>query len=125
MANSKNLLTKTFSHVTTTSGISAPAWTITMPDNVVWAVSLVCVARDRAGVERAMYRRFMLAYRQGGGVATQQGTTETVGTDIETNASLSVSLGVDGANDIGSGVTGLAATTIDWSFFVQILEAKA
>lgn len=118
----KKLYTKTFTYQTTTSGIAAPTWSMTMPDNTLWAVAMTCIARDQAGTERAMYRRQMLCYRQGGGGATVQGSAETVGTDIETNATLNATLGTSG-NDIGSSVTGLAATTIDWVFYITVVEA--
>jgi len=119
----KKVYTRTFTHQTTTSGVANGVWTIAMPSNALWSVAMVCIANDTTGGnERAQYRRHMLAYRKAGGAATIQGATETVGTDVETNATLDATLGVSG-NDIGSSVTGLAATTLDWVFCITIVEA--
>lgn len=117
----KQRYTRTFTVQTTDASTVSPAWTLAMGDTRVWGVSMVVIARDQAGSARALYRRYMLAYREGGG-ATVQGSVETVGTDIETSAGLNATLGTSG-NNIGGTITGLAATTIDWTVLVEVLEA--
>jgi hypothetical protein len=124
MSDNGKIFTRRFVYQTTTSGSASGVWTIAQTNNTLWSVSMVCIARDQAGTHRAMYRRHGLIYRQGGGNCTIQGSIETVGTDIETSATLDATLGVSGTS-IGSSVVGLAATTIDWSFMLTILEASA
>lgn len=115
----KNRFSKTTTVVTTnaTPGTS----NLTVPTNVVWDLRVTVVARDRAGVERATYWRRACVYRAGGS-AVQQGTTQGLGTDIETTAGLDATIGVTG-NDVQVTVTGLAATTIDWTIAWEITEA--
>lgn len=115
----KNRIIKTSTVVTTdaTPGNS----NLTPPTNVVWDVLVTVAARDRAGTERASYRRQALFYRAAG-ATTQQGATATIGTDIETSAGLGVTMQT-ATNDVQVSVTGLAATTIDWTIVWEITEA--
>lgn len=117
MAKKRITRTTTVNTTTATPGNS----NITLPTDVVWDVLVTIVARGTAGAERATYRRRALVYRASG-TAAQQGTTQTIGTDIETSAGLDVSVQVAG-NDVQATVTGLAATTIDWTIVWEITEA--
>lgn len=115
----KNRIFKTTTVNTTTA---TPATSgLTLPTNVVWGVTVTVVARDQASADRAVYQRFALVYRVAGS-AVQEGVTQTIGTDIETNAGLDATLSVTG-NDVIVTVTGLTSVTFDWTIAWDIVEA--
>jgi hypothetical protein len=117
----KKVYKRTFSAVTTNATPLSPAWSMSVPDNTLWSVAMVCIGRDRAGTERCQYRRHELVYRHGGGAAVEA-AFEVVGTDYETSAGLDATIGVS-SNDVGGSVTGKAGTTIDWIINIEITEA--
>lgn len=87
-------------------------FTFAVPDNTVFGLKWDIACRDTAGVERALFGKAALVYRQAASAATIQGT-EVTNRDIHTNPSLSSNVAVSG-NNVQITVTGLAATTINW-----------
>lgn len=87
--------------------------TFELADNTAYSFRCEVIGREGA-THRAAYGIMGLFYRQGGGLATQQGTTQTLHTAIETNAGLDATYAVSG-NNLLLQVTGLAATTINWT----------
>lgn len=102
-----------------TDGTAQTAQYFSLPDDAALLVHCKAVGKKADGSDRAIYSREALFYRDGGAL-TQQGSTTTIGTDVESNAAwggltLSASAGVAVAQ-----VTGVAATTIDWQIQVEI-----
>lgn len=115
--------------VTLTAGVKTTDATVTtlatlaLDDGAVYWVMARVVARGTAGVERAAYYKWACVYRQGGGAATQQGTTAAVTADIETTAGMDATIDVNG-NNARVRVTGIAATTINWVCTLTYQRAK-
>jgi hypothetical protein len=112
--------------VQTTNATPATILTLALSDNTVYTLIAEVLARDAAGVERAMYAKKALVYRQGGGAATLQGSVQSLHTDVETTAGLDVSISVS-SNDALVQVTGLGSTTINWAgtFIVQAVSTNS
>lgn len=94
----------------------ATLFSLTLKDNTVYNFKARVSMNDTAGVERAAYERTVRAHRQGAGIATL-GAIQTDFTD-ETNDALNCTWSTSG-NDILLLVTGIAATTIDWTAVVD------
>jgi hypothetical protein len=88
-------------------------WSYTLADNTAYWFEASVVGRDVAGVERAMYGKKVLVYRQSAGSATIQGTVVNLHSDVETSAGLDATFTVS-SDDVNLAITGLAATTINW-----------
>jgi hypothetical protein len=98
--------------VQTTDATPTQLKTVTLADNSVYWFEAHVIGRDTAGTERAFYIRQARAHRQAAGAATL-GTIQAPVTD-ETNAGLDATFTASG-NDVRVTVTGLAATTINWT----------
>jgi hypothetical protein len=107
--------------VTTTDGTATTAWSEPLGDTTVHVLEVLVVARrtDAAGLWSG--RRRVTVYRSGGG-ATIQGAVETLGTDVASGITPTVTIDVSG-NDVRVRVTGEAAKTIAWRVFVEKVHA--
>lgn len=103
---------KTTAAVQTTDATQTHVFTLALPDTSDTWIEAEIAGRDTAGVERALYGKIALVYREGGG-ATLQGAVQDIHADVETSAGLDATITVS-ANDVRVSVTGLAATTINW-----------
>jgi hypothetical protein len=104
--------------VQTTNATVTTIYSLTLADNTVYSFRAECVARGTAGVERAIYGKDALIYRQAAGAATLQGAVGTLHADVETTAGIDTTWAVN-TNDARLNVTGLAATTINWVCSVE------
>ncbi|WP_372809442.1 hypothetical protein [Litorivivens sp.] len=102
----------------TTGATPSTVWSLTLPDESAFTVTTEITAKQANSSHRASYRLAALVYRDAGGAATIQGTTQRL-IDIESNASWNADIVVSG-NDVIVQVTGVAATTIDWTSNTQI-----
>jgi parallel beta-helix repeat protein len=84
-----------------------------LPDDIAVCLTATAVGKKTDGSDRAIYSRQGLFYRDGG-AATQQSTTTTLGTDIESNASWGGLGLIVSSNLVVPQVTGVASTDIDW-----------
>lgn len=103
----------------TTDGATQTMQYFQLPDSTALELRAVVTGKRADGGARAIYSRQGLFFRSGG-AATQQGSTTTLGADIESDAtwtgpSLSVS-----SNLAVLSIAGLAATTIDWRAEVSV-----
>lgn len=98
--------------ITTAAGGSNNVFKCPLPDLTTGYVDVEVVAVKSDGSERAVYRKSGLFYRSGAG-AVAQGATD-VALEIESDATWDCFFDVSG-NDIRFRVTGIAATTINWS----------
>lgn len=103
----------------TTDGAAQTFQYFQLPDATSLELRAFVTGKKTDGSQRALYNRQGLFYRSGGSV-TQQGSTTTLGTDIESDATwtgptLSVS-----SNLAVLQIAGLAATTIDWRAAVEV-----
>ena len=102
----------------TTGATNTVAASLELPDNTAAILSHEVVAMESDGTDRAMYSKKGLFYRDGGN-ATQQGSTQDVITDEESDANWTATLGVS-SNDLLARVTGASATTINWRCHVTM-----
>ena len=80
---------------------------------------IVVIGNQSAGAHRASYKRRVTVYRVAAGVATIEGSVETIGTDIESDITWDLTVDVDGTNTMRVRVTGVAATDINWGASVK------
>lgn len=113
----KSYFVQTTGATTTTLGTVA-----TSELNGAYLVTAYIVAmRNTTLTERAKYvKEALFVYANGDGSVTQQGSTQTVGTDIETTAAWDATITTAGGTDITIRVTGEASKTINWSATVHI-----
>lgn len=105
---------RTTEAIQTTSTAATTMLSQTLQDDSVYWVDAKITGRDIAGVERAVYFRQALVFREGAGLATFGGSgvnsTFTDETDAAMNGTLTVAF-----DDVRVVVTGLTATTINWA----------
>ncbi len=103
----------------TTDGVAQTLQYVALPDDSALFMHVKALGKKSDGSDRALYTREGLFYRDGGS-ATQQGSTTTIGTDIESNAAWGgLTMSVSGNLAVAL-VTGVAATTIDWRAQVTV-----
>lgn len=103
----------------TTGASAATVQYLSLPDDSAAWLRVSAVGKKTDGTDRAIYSREGAFYRDGGS-ATQESTTTTLGTDIESEGTWTgLTLGVS-ANIVIVQVTGLAATTIDWRAHIDL-----
>jgi hypothetical protein len=95
----------------------------TLMDIVLTAASAIVVeftivGNQSGGSNRASYKRRATVYRDGSATAALQGSVETIGTDVESDANWNVAVDVD-SNSVRVRVTGVAATNINWGAVAQ------
>lgn len=105
-------------NIKTTSATVTTILTLTLSSSTAYLLTIRVVGNQSGGSNRASYVRRATAYRATAGVATLQGSVETLGTDVESNAAWDVTVDVTG-NDLRVRATGVAATNINWTAVVE------
>jgi hypothetical protein len=117
-----SLLAKTTNATPTlmTLDLSTARLTITSGKMMLFNILISGIKSD--GTASACYKR-KVAIKNVGGTTSLVGTVETIGTDIEDNASTDVAITADNTNDaLQINVTGIAAETWRWAAVVEGLE---
>lgn len=101
-----------------TDGAAQTAQYFALPDDGALLVHCKAVGKKSDGSDRAIYSREALFYRDGGAL-TQQGSTTTIGTDIESDGTWGgLTLSASGGLAVAQ-VAGVAATTVDWRVVIE------
>jgi hypothetical protein len=94
----------------------------TIPSGKIMFADILISGIKSDGSAAACYKR-KVAIKNVGGTTSLVGTVETIGTDIEDNASTDVAITADNTNDaLQINVTGIAAETWRWVAVVEGLE---
>ena len=104
----------------TTTASATQAISLALPDEAAFRVEAKVVAKSSDTVERAMYHKTALVYRDAAGSATIQGSVIDTSADVEVTGGMNATITVNG-NSVRVTVTGIAATTIDWKIELNIL----
>jgi len=102
----------------TTNNTTTTLLAYTLQTGSTYSIKATIKAREVSGADRALYVKQGLFYREGGG-AVQQGTTQDVISDIESNSAWDSTFDVSG-NDVRVRVTGAASTTINWHVILEV-----
>lgn len=95
---------------------------LTIPSGAILFASVLISGIKSDGSSAACYKR-KVAIKNVGGATSLVGSVETIGTDIEDNASTDVAITADNTNDaLDISVTGIAAETWRWVAVVEGLE---
>ena len=101
----------------TTDGTVTTVWSKTLADNTVYELSITLVGRRTDSAGRAVYRRRVLVYVQGGTLTV--GSPDTIGTDVETTAGYDIT--IDNSGLVARvRATGNAGHSIKWNARVVI-----
>jgi len=106
--------------VQTTDDTQTTIDSFTLDDEETYMVQINVVGTKSDGSDRAGSIKSALLYRDGGGVATIQGV-EGVTLEEYSDSNWDISITVSG-NDVRASVTGVAATTINWTCSLQFIE---
>jgi hypothetical protein len=113
--------TQSVATVQTTNATATTIATVSVGTNEVYYIEVNVIGIQSDGSNRALYHKEGLFYRINGDV-TQQGSTASVITDIESNSSWNCTLNTNtGTQAIDVKVTG-AAVTIDWKAHVKVMK---
>ena len=105
---------------TVTEMVTPARWTLA--DEQSYAVTITIHARQDTGADHAMYKRMLIIERTGGTVALS-GTVQTIGTDIESDATWDITLTADDTNkSLKVEVTGAAAHNLRWVAVIEAVE---
>lgn len=102
----------------TTNDTIASLMTITLSAGTAYNFMIMVVANENGGGNRASYMRRVTVYRDGTGSATIQGSVETIGTDVESDAAWDFTVDVN-SNDVRLRVTGDGANSVNWAAVVE------
>ena len=105
--------------VQTTDASATALFTYTLGTNQLYSVDATVFVRSNS--YRGWYKVAACVYRTSGS-ATIQGSVVSIGS-AENDAGLDATIAVSG-NDVQIQVTGIAATTLDWTGFVQIQKSS-
>jgi len=96
----------------------------TIPNNTLWHADIRIAARQATGTNHAIYHRKCAIYKNTtAGSTALQGTVQTIGTDVESDANWDVTVSADTTNgSLKIEVTGVAATNIRWVAEVSLVE---
>jgi hypothetical protein len=95
---------------------------LTIPSGKVMFCDILISGIKSDGSAAACYKR-KVAIKNVGGTTSLVGSVETIGTDIEDNASTDVAITADNTNDaLQINVTGIAAETWRWVAVIEGLE---
>ena len=103
--------------VTTTDATVTTCGVVTLDASTVYRIQATVIGRETDDTNRALYHLEGLFYRAAGG-AVQEGSTTSI-TTIESDSNWACVFDLSG-NDVRVRVTGVAATTINWSSNVTI-----
>jgi len=107
-----------------TTGTASPVTinSVTLDDESAYHIKARVVAKKQDGSDRALYTFEGLFYRDGGGNATQEGSTTTISTIESAGMSgCACDFAVSGSQ-VFVQVTGLDATSIDWRTQIEIAK---
>ena len=99
----------------TTNATVTTVWEVRLPDESAVAFELTVTGKISDSTDRSVHKIAGVFYRDAGGNATQQGSTQAVYSVAATAAWTGPTFAVASAN-VSCQVTGTAATTIDWDF---------
>ena len=119
-----HLMAKTTNSTPTTMliGFGYTNTQFTIPSGKIMFADILISGIKSDGSAAACYKR-KVAIKNVGGTTSLVGTVETIGTDIEDNASTDVAITADNTNDaLQINVTGIAAETWRWVAVVEGLE---
>lgn len=105
----------------TTDGTVTTVWSKTLADNTVYELDVTLVGRRTDSAGRAVYRRRVTVYVEGGSVTV--GTPDTIGTDLESTAGYDITINNSGTS-IRVRATGNAGHSIRWNARVAIASAS-
>lgn len=103
--------------VQTTDNTATTIWDETLGDNSVHVIEALVVGRRTDSAGRWSGMRRVTVYRAGGG-ATLDGSVETIGTDVATNITPTVTFDAS-SNDVRCRVTGEVGKTVQWRVFIR------
>jgi hypothetical protein len=113
---------KTTDATATTLMLDGSATRLTITSGKILFADVLISGIKSDGSVAAAYKR-KLAIKNVGGTTSLVGSVETIGTDIEDNASTDVAITADNTNDaLQINVTGIAAETWRWVAVVEGLE---
>lgn len=93
---------------------------LSIPDGQSWLADIYVHARASGAAQYAAYHRSCLIENTAG-VTQIRGAVSSIGTDVESDASMDVAITADNTNDaLAITVTGVAATAIRWLATIQI-----
>ena len=116
------LVTSATAEVQTTDATVAILDTLTLLDENTYHIEAFVVGVKSDGTDRASYHLAVTVYRTAAGSATIQGSVTSLHTQ-ESNASWDADFTVSG-NDLRLSVTGIAATTIEWSSTINHMNSS-
>jgi len=102
------------STLTTTDATATNIYSFTLDDDSAYIVETQVIGFEAGGAEVASYYLRGVFYRTGAGNATQEGSTDSVATDIESDGAWACVLQVSGGTAVRVRVTGDAANTVYW-----------
>lgn len=116
------LRNKTTNATPTTIYLNGSSSRLTIPSGKIMFATVLISGIKSDGSVVACYKR-KVAIKNVGGTTSLVGSVETIGTDIEDNASTDVTITADNTNDaLDISVTGIAAETWRWVAVVEGLE---
>lgn len=104
----------------TTNAVPTVIFSLPLADETVWTFSAEVQARRSSGIDRGVYERKVMAYREGGGAIL--GKQHTPFTD-ESDAGYNLVWAVSG-NDMNLMATGVAGQTVYWSGVIRYQGVK-
>jgi len=117
-----NLRRKTTDATPTTLMLDGSSTRLTIPSGKILFANILISGIKSDGSAAACYKR-KVSIKNVGGTTSLVGSVETIGTDIEDNASTDVTITADNTNDaLDISVTGIAAETWRWVAVVEGLE---
>ena len=113
---------KTTNNTATTLFLDGSSTRLTIPSGKILLADVLISGVKSDGSAAACYKR-KVAIKNVGGTTSLVGSIETIGTDIEDNASTDVAITADNTNDaLQINVTGITAETWRWVAVVEGLE---
>lgn len=108
--------------VTSTGAGNVILWARLLDDESAYMVSVEIVGKLAGSAERACYKETALFFRNGGGVATQQGATDTDVSIASGGFAGAHLLQVDGGNGIDIVVNSGGVATYDWQARTRVIK---
>jgi len=113
---------KTTDDVATEMFVDGTSSRLTIPTDTTWLLDIRIVAQSAGNDDRAIYHRRCCLTNDGGTTALE-GTVQTVGTDIESDANWDVTVTANDTNDaLKIEATGVASTDIRWVACVDLVQ---
>lgn len=104
----------------TTDGTVTNVWTKALADNTVYELEVTLVGRRTDSAGRAVYRRRVVVYVEGGTVTV--GSPDTIGTDVESTGGYDITID-NSTTTLRVRATGANGHTIRWNATVRLHSA--